>query len=109
MILKYSKPIVFGTIFFISSVNAYSKSADLQIMVDQRVELSAVVQTLSDYDEKYGLLTDHDCPYRRDVALFFSPFKEHAAVRLFQEMSSDSFDFDAPPTLMLHLSNPPQL
>lgn len=109
MILKYSKPIMFGLILFISSVNSYSKSADLKIMVDQRIELLAVVQVLSDYHEKYGLLTGFDFPYKRDVNLFFSPYKEHLVIKIFNKMSSNSFSYDAPPTLMLHLSNPPQL
>jgi hypothetical protein len=90
-------------------MNSYSKSADIKIVVDQRIELLAIVQTLSNYQEKFGLLTGFDFPYKRDVILFFSPYKKHPAIEIFNKMSSNSFNFDAPPTLMLYLSNPPQL
>jgi hypothetical protein len=76
--------------------------------VDPRIELLAVVQYLSGY-KRFGLITRYDMPYKHDVMEYFDPFKEHPAVKLFAEMSADNFSFDAPPTAMLHLSEPPDL
>jgi hypothetical protein len=79
----------------------------INVVVDPRIELLAVVQYLSGYGERFvGLIT---MPYRRDVMEYFAPFKEHPAVKLFAEMRADNFSFDAPPTAMLHLSKPPDL
>lgn len=76
----------------------------LDVRVDSRIELLAVVQYLSGYK----LITQKDSLYRRNINQHFSRFKSHPAVKLFAEMSED-FNYDAPPTTMLHLSEPPDL
>jgi hypothetical protein len=81
----------------------------LNITVDPRIELLAVVQFLSGYGERTGLITCYDFPYKVDVSEYFSAYKDHPAVKLFAEMSLSGFNFDAPPDAMLHLSNPPEL
>jgi hypothetical protein len=81
----------------------------LNITIDPRIELLAVVQSLSDYGEKFSLLTSLDYDYKKDLLNTFQPYAEHEAVRLFQEMSHSGFTFDAPPSVMLHLSSPPEL
>ena len=81
----------------------------VNIGVDPRIELLAVVQLLSGYDERYRLITDFDFPYKRDVREYFSAYKNHSAVKFFDQMSADGYSFDAPPTAMLHLSMPPEL
>ena len=63
----------------------------LKILVGPRIELLAVIQSLSDYDDRYGLLTDHDFRYRRDIQAHFAPYKDHEAVRLLAVMSAKGF------------------
>lgn len=81
----------------------------LNITIDPRIELLAAVQSLTDYGEKYSLLTSLDMEYKKDMLQTFKPYADHEAVKLFQEMSHNNFSFDAPPTVMLHLSSPPEL
>ncbi|HVP35386.1 MAG TPA: DUF4932 domain-containing protein, partial [Terriglobales bacterium] len=84
-------------------------SHSLNITVDPRIELLAVVQFLSGYGERTGRITRFDFPYKDDVSEYFSAYKNHPAVKLFEEMSISGFSLDAPPDAMLHLSNPPEL
>jgi len=81
----------------------------LNVVVDARLELLAVVQLLSNYGERLGLITRYDFPYNRNVVEYFSPYKNHRAVQLFAEMSKSGFSYDAPPAAMLYLSDPPDL
>ncbi len=81
----------------------------VNIMVDPRIELLAVVQFLSGYDKRFGLITRFDFPYKQDVREYFSKQKNHPAVKLFDRMSTEGFSFDAPPAAMLYLSKPPEL
>jgi len=86
-----------------------SSASKLNVTIDPRIELLAAVQSLSDYGEKFSLLTSLDFDYKNDMHQTFKPYAGHEAVKLFQEMSHDGFSFDAPPTVMLHLSAPPEL
>jgi len=86
-----------------------SSTSKLNVTIDPRMELLAAVQWLSDYGEKFSLLTSLDFDYKKDMLQTFKPYAEHDAVKLFQEMSHSGFTFDAPPTVMLHLSPPPDL
>lgn len=81
----------------------------LTIAVDPRLELLAVIQSLSDYDERTGLITNLDFPYKEKIAQRFDPYRKHTAVTRFAEMSQTAFSFDAPPHAMLFLSPPPDL
>ena len=81
----------------------------VNILVDPRIELLAVVQFLSGYDQRYGLMTRFDFSYKQDVKKYFSKHKSHSAVKLFDRMSAEGFSFDAPPAAMLYLSKPPEL
>ena len=74
----------------------------LEIRVDPRIELLAVVQSLGAYQDNLGLLTRFDFAYRMEAAEHFAPFREHAAVTLFDQMSRNGFSYDAPPTAMLY-------
>lgn len=86
-----------------------SESGTLNIAVDPRIELLAVVQLLSGYGEMIpGVITGFDFDYKREMLEYFEPHKYHKAVKLFKEMAP-SFHYDAPPAAMLHLSNPPEL
>lgn len=81
----------------------------VSITVDSRIELLAVVQFLSDYDKRHGMITRFEFPYKQDVREYFSKFRNHPAVKLFDQMSAENFSFDAPPATMLYLSEPPEL
>nr|BAL56854.1 hypothetical conserved protein [uncultured Acetothermia bacterium] len=81
----------------------------LSLIVDSRIELLAVIQMLSDYDKRFGLISQHDMPYKHDVIEYFHPYKDHAVINWFNRMSDAGFVFDAPPHAMLHLSAPPSL
>ena len=81
----------------------------LTVSIDPRIELLTAVQLLAGYGEKYGLLTKFDDSYKRDMQKYFAPWHESNAVRLFEDMSKGGFTYDAPPTLMIYLSAPPEL
>ncbi|MCJ7507636.1 MAG: DUF4932 domain-containing protein, partial [candidate division Zixibacteria bacterium] len=66
----------------------------LVITVDSRIELLGVVQFLSDYGERYGLITQYDFPYKNDVREHFQQYANHPAVKLFAKMSAQGFSFD---------------
>ncbi|HSG82227.1 MAG TPA: DUF4932 domain-containing protein [Gemmatimonadota bacterium] len=80
-------------------------SPALTVTVDPRIELLAAVQLLGDY----GILTRLDYEYPEAVREHFAPFAQHEAVTLFKTMSEEGFAYDAPPTAMLYLSDPPEL
>jgi hypothetical protein len=82
---------------------------NINISVDPRIELLGVVQYLSGYEERTGLITDYDFEYKSELDSFFSDFRDHPAVRKFDSISSKGFSFDAPAAAMLYLSNPPEL
>ena len=49
----------------LASCSIQSTSSSLAITIDPRIELLAVVQSLSDYGEKYSLLTKLDFEYKK--------------------------------------------
>jgi len=90
----------------------------LSISVDPRVELYAVVLYFSDFKglrNEQGVvearvITELDFLYRREVDRRFSEFKGHQIVKAYSEMATNGlFRFSHPPSVMLHLSNPPLL
>ena len=81
----------------------------LNIYVDPRIELLAVVQFLSDYEERYGLISNYDFLYKRDVEHQFSQHKNHQVVKIFSKMSKKGFNYHVPPSTILYFSNPPEL
>lgn len=93
----------------LSCTTSVAQERRLEFSVDPRIELLAAVQMLSAYNERYGLLTRYDFEYKRAMTDQFLPYAHHPAVALFDTMSTHGFAFDAPPTLMLHLSEPPAL
>jgi hypothetical protein len=81
----------------------------VNIMIDPRIELLSVVQSLSSYDEKYDLITNEKFSYKDMVKEHFSKYSKHKVIKSFDKMSSEGFSFDAPPTTMLYLTNPLKL
>jgi hypothetical protein len=80
----------------------------VEVKIDPRIELMAVTQILADYGWT-GLLSKQDTAYRRDVDVWFAPFKQHAAVKRFAELAMAGYTFDGPAGTMICLSAPPEL
>jgi hypothetical protein len=90
-----------------ASLVSVSKNVNgINVMVDPRIELLAAVQSISGYDEKFDLITNEDFTYKKEMNNYFSSFSNHETVKVFDNMSSAGFSFDAPPATMLYLSNP---
>ncbi len=80
-------------------------SGRLNIYIDPRIELLSAVQNTSGY----GILTKYDYDYKSSMTEYFAAFDEHPAVRKFSDMAGINFSYDAPPAVMLYLSQPPVL
>ncbi len=81
----------------------------LHVAVDPRIELLAVVRYLSDYDSRFYLITRFEIQYKTDIEKAFHSFRDHQAVKLFDQLSPNRFNYHAPPAAMLYLSAPPGL
>src|SRR5262245_47116788 len=66
----------------------------INVVVDPRIELLAVIQYLSGYGDWTRLITRYDLPYKNDVAERFARFKDHPAVSMFDDLAHDGFNFD---------------
>lgn len=83
----------------------------ITVKVDPRIELLSVVMYLSDYTGFNGaqVLTRYDFPYKRETIKYFSKYRNHPAVKLFDKMSAEGFWYGQPPEAILSCSNPPEL
>lgn len=77
-------------------------SNNINITVDPKVELVAIVQYLSQYDQ---LMTEADFSYRSDVDQYFQEYRNHEAVTLFDKMTKTGFIFSTPATFALGLTD----
>jgi len=82
-----------------------ARPASVEVAVDPRIELLAVVQCLAGDDQVNHLALS----YRRDVFAHFAPWRGHPAVTLYARMAREGFTRDAPPAVMLRLATPPAL
>ena len=101
------KKILIITFLFLLLVGSFAQAEEPQInvKVDPRIELLTVVQVLSDYD----VLTNKEFNYQTEMEDYFSEYRNHSAVKLFKKMRKGGFSYDAPPAVMLYLSEPSQL
>jgi hypothetical protein len=92
-------------------VEAFSRTENgIQVSIDPRIELLAMVQLVSDYDSRTGLITDFSFKYKETMKQHFARYADHPAVKLFEKLSrEDGFSFSNPPAAMLYFSNPPEL
>jgi hypothetical protein len=99
-------------LFLCGQPQAYAAEAKLEIRVDPRIELLAVMQSLTTWSNSKGF-TNLDFQYYRDVKKHFGPYKNHRAVRWLQDNLNKGgwggWNYDAPPRAMLHLSNLPDM
>lgn len=75
---------------------------NIRVTVDPRVELMSIVQYLSSYDE---LMTTADFKYRSDVDAYFSGFRNHEAVTMYEEMIPSGFMYSTPANFALSLTD----
>lgn len=91
-------------------VEAISRNVNgINVMIDPRIELLAIVQLISDYDSRFGLITRFHSSYKDNMKKHFNQYSKHPAVKLFEKMSEKGFSYHIPPALMLYCSNPPEL
>ena len=102
-------------IIIFCSIGAYSQIAtikpiertigNLHISIDPRMELLTTVQLLSNYP-----VINRNLPYNKDVMEYFSSFSSQEAVKMTDNVSENyGFSYDAPITMMLYLSQVPEL
>lgn len=82
----------------------------LRVEVDPRHELISIVHYISGFKiEGWQLKTVLDFDYARNAETWFSPYRNHPAVKRFEEISEGGFTLSAPMAAMLHVSHPPDL
>jgi len=68
----------------------------MDIIVDQRIELLAVIQTLSGYwdnfAKKYMKKSHFESNYKNKVMKYFENFKEHETIKLFKQLYKNDLD-----------------
>ncbi|MEM8530626.1 MAG: DUF4932 domain-containing protein [Chloroflexota bacterium] len=88
-----------------TTTDADTLSTPLQITVDPRLELISVIHELSESQGDIRL----DSPYKEAIKDYFGDYSQHPSVTLFREILAGGSDTSAPFTLMLHLSDIPDL
>ncbi len=83
----------------------------ITVKVDPRIELLSVVMYLSDYTGFNGtpILTRYEFPYKQEAVKYFSRYRNHPAIKLFDKMSAEGFWYGQPPEAILSYSDPPEL
>lgn len=84
-----------------------TSSATLEIKVDNRIELLAVVQHFTTWAAKRH--TKLDIAYKNEVEEYFAPYANHAAVQQYQDLIDDGFTYHIPPAYILCHSSLPAL
>jgi len=83
----------------------------MEILVDKRIELLAVIQTMTQYWDNLALKFFNKklfkCKYKEDVDKHFDKYKNHETVKLYGELCNNVQDFSAFINLVLCYSDPP--
>jgi len=124
--MRKTKSIILLILVFLFSLNGCSSNQfnlipvsnnELQleesflIKVDPRIELLSIVQYLSDFRNKDDMINDGELVYNgyekyiKDVEEYFSKYKDHDVVSLYEEMSMVGLGYDKAPQLILYLSD----
>lgn len=80
----------------------------ITVSVNPQVELISIIQAISNYPSVLGFLMSNDSSeYKKDVNTYFSQYKEHPAVKMFDRLSSQPrmLNFSAPSNVMLYTDN----
>jgi len=85
----------------------------MEIIVDKRVELLAVIQTMNNYWDNLALkYSDKElfkCKYKENIDNYFKKYKNHETVELCNRLCNEVQDISAFINLILCYSNPPIL
>jgi len=85
----------------------------MEIVIDERIELITVVQTICNYWENLQMKYYNEplCPnkYRENVQEYFGKYKEHKIVTLYNALCGDIEDITAFLNMALCCSNPPEM
>ena len=101
--------IILAILIFLYPPNSvFSENSQFEIKIDPRIELLAVIQSLTSWPEM-GLFTTLNFTYYEDIKSHFAPYKHHAAVKWFNENLMRGWIYNAPPMAMLFLSSPPEM
>ncbi len=65
----------------------------------------SIIQYLADFNCKDIVIYNKDTTYKADVDKYFSPYKNHRVVSLYEEMAKDGFVYHVPPKLILYLDD----
>lgn len=79
----------------------------LNIEVDPRIELLAVVQHFTTWADKNH--TKFNIGYKYDINNYFSNYRNHIAIQKCQALINSGFTYDAPVAFILYHGNPPEL
>jgi hypothetical protein len=85
----------------------------MEVIVDKRIELMAVIQTMNGYWDNLALQYSGAklfiCKYKDDVYKYFGKYKNHTAVKLYSTVCGNIEDISTFTNLALCFSNPPDL
>jgi hypothetical protein len=85
----------------------------MEIIVDKRIELMAVIQTMVHYWDDLSLMYSKKklfkCRYKEDAEKYFKKFKNHKTIKLYSELSNNVKDISTFTKLVLCYTNPPNL
>jgi len=85
----------------------------MEIIVDQRIELMAVIQTMVHYWDNLALMYSNKklfkCKYKENVDKYFEKYINHETIKLYSELSNNVQDISTFTNLVLCYSNPPNL
>ncbi|NOK58442.1 MAG: hypothetical protein GFH27_549279n248 [Chloroflexi bacterium AL-W] len=88
------------------TVSTDAAQSQIEIAVDPRTELIAIVQLLSGVDQMRVLDNSN---YYRAVQDHFAAYDQHPVVTLFRDMNEAGFGFDAPFNLAIYLTDLPDM
>jgi hypothetical protein len=86
----------------------------MEIIIDQRIELIAVIQTLCNYWDNFAInyITKkelYQCKYKNNVKEYFNKYLQNETIDLYKNISTNETDICTFLTLILNYSNPPEL
>jgi len=85
----------------------------MDIIVDQRIELITIIQTLCGYWDNLSLKfykkTLFQCKYKNKIKEYFEKYKKNETIYLYNKLCNNEMDISAFLTLVLYYSNPPLL
>jgi hypothetical protein len=85
----------------------------MEILIDKRIELMTVIQTLCNYWDSLAVKFTgnllYRCKYKENVEEYFGKYKNHGTIRLYKDVCNDVMDISAFINMALCYSNPPEL